>query len=306
MVWEKLGRVYVPDGSSDWAVSHAYLPTAFMLDEETIRVYVAFLGRGRVGRVGFVDVAAADPRRVLAVSRMPALDIGEPGAFDDNGVSPTSVVASGGTLRLYYMGWQLGVRVPYLLFAGLAVSEDGGATFTRYSRTPVLDRAEGEHACRSAPTVLPTEGGWRMWYVGGSRWIDIGGKHVPTYNIRHAESADGISWSSPGIVVLDLADDDEYGLGRPFVRGSPGDYQMWYSIRSRSKGYRLGYATSPDGLVWTRNDGSVGIDVSESGWDSEMICFACVQETKYGVYMFYNGNNHGETGFGAAVLTDDV
>ena len=47
----------------------------------------------------------------------------------------------------------------------------------------------------------------------------------------------------------------------------------------------------------------MGISQSQAGaWDSEMICFPYIQATKYGTYMFYNGNNNGETGFGAAVL----
>jgi hypothetical protein len=44
------------------------------------------------------------------------------------------------------------------------------------------------------------------------------------------------------------------------------------------------------------------MDVSETGWDSEMICYAAVITTKYGTTMFYNGNRNGETGFGCAVL----
>ena len=103
-----------------------------------------------------------------------------------------------------------------------------------------------------------------------------------------------------GRVCLDLATDDEYGFGRPFVLKDEGMFKMWYSIRSRSKGYRLGYAESADGTHWLRKDEQVGLDVSSEGWDSEMICFGCVQPTRYGTYLFYNGNNYGETGFGVA------
>ena len=41
---------------------------------------------------------------------------------------------------------------------------------------------------------------------------------------------------------------------------------------------------------------------SESGWDYEMVCFPCVQKAKYGIYLFFNGNSFGETGFGVAAL----
>ena len=79
---------------------------------------------------------------------------------------------------------------------------------------------------------------------------------------------------------------------------------MWYSIRSLSKGYRLGYAESEDGVNWRRKDNEIGIDVSDNGWDSEMICFPAIIDVNSERYLFYNGNNYGETGFGYAVLDE--
>src|SRR4051812_25636107 len=76
--WRKLGRVYRAAGEAPWRQSHAFLPTTLALDGERIRVYVAFLDAGSVGRVGWVDVDARDPTRVIAVSEQPALDAGAP------------------------------------------------------------------------------------------------------------------------------------------------------------------------------------------------------------------------------------
>jgi hypothetical protein len=80
---------------------------------------------------------------------------------------------------------------------------------------------------------------------------------------------------------------------------------MWYSIRSTTHPYRLGYAESTDGLHWIRKDDEVGIHTSSSGWDSEMICFPCVIDVAGQRYLFYNGNQHGKTGFGYAILEQD-
>jgi hypothetical protein len=270
-------------------------------DERRVRDYAAFLDRERVGRVGYVDVDARDPRRVLAVSPAPVLDVGEPGTFDDSGVTPICLVGHGGRQLLYYVGWQRGVRVRYYLFAGLAVSDDGGETFRRHARVPILDRSDGELYVRTAPHVLVEGGRWRMWYVGGDRWIDVGGKQVPSYTLRYLESADGVRWGASGTTCLDFAPPDEYGFGRPFVRRDHDRYRMWYSVRTRSRGYRLGYAESDDGLAWCRKDGEVGLDVSPGGWDSEMVCFASLVDVGPTTYLFYNGNNYGETGFGVAV-----
>lgn len=302
MIWNKLGLVYVANGEYPWAKSHAYIPTSMMLDESKIRVYAAFLDENKVGRIGFVDIDASNPLRILKVSEKPVLDIGLPGTFDDNGVTPISIVKSDRKLYLYYVGWQLGVKVRYFLFTGLAISSDYGESFQRYSQVPILERSDRELFTRTAAHVRQESNLWRMWYLAGDKWINCHNKLVPTYNMRYLESPDGLIWGKQGAVCLELANEDEYGFGRPFVIQENGIYKIWYSIRTISKGYRLGYAESSDGLVWTRKDDQVGIDVSASGWDSEMICFSCIQQTKYGTYMFYNGNNYGETGFGVAVL----
>ena len=281
------------------------LPTPFDLGDGRLRIYVAFVDANTVGRMGYVDVDIRDPGNVLAVSSTPLLDIGEPGAFDDNGVMPVSIVRAGDEVRLYYAGYQLGVHIRYMLFSGLAISRDGGETFDRHARVPVLDRSDSELLLRSAPHVAMGGPPWRMWYVAGDSHIPAGGTTRPTYNLRYIESENGTDWPSSGEVVIELADEDEYGLGRPFVTKWDGLLRMFFSVRSHSRGYRLGYAESVDGRSWVRHDDQAGIDVSSSGWDSEMIYGAAILQTEHGTFMFYNGNDYGRTGFGYAVLEQD-
>jgi predicted GH43/DUF377 family glycosyl hydrolase len=300
-MWRKLGLVYVPNGEQPWAVSHALVPTVWMPAEDRIRVFAAFLDQQKVGRVGYVDVDARDPRRILQVSAQPVLDTGRPGTFDDSGVLPSFILDHKGKLYLYYVGWQKGVQVRYHILGGLAVSEDGGEHFSRYSEVPILDRGDGELFVRSSPFVLHDDDKWKMWYIAGDQWIDFKGKQVPTYNLRYLESSDPFNWGKQGTVCLDLGESDEFGFTRPFVIKEDGLFKMWYSIRSFSKEYRLGYAESQDGLQWVRKDNEVGISPSVTSWDSEMMLCPCIQETRFGTYMFYNGNNYGETGFGVAV-----
>jgi hypothetical protein len=49
-------------------------------------------------------------------------------------------------------------------------------------------------------------------------------------------------------------------------------------------------------------DDQAGIDVSDSGWDSDMICYPRVFSHVGRLYMLYNGNGYGKTGFGLAVM----
>jgi len=76
---------------------------------------------------------------------------------------------------------------------------------------------------------------------------------------------------------------------------------MWYSYRSDSKSYRIGYAESIDGELWERNDELVGIDVSKTGWDSDSIEYPFIFDHKGSRYMLYNGNRYGATGIGLAI-----
>lgn len=302
MKWKKMGRIYVPDGRSRWARKYAFPPTPYFLDEQTIRMYVAFCDENTVGRIGYVDLSAANPSEVLAVSEHPVLDIGEAGAFDENGILPTSIVPVGDKLYLYYVGYQLGMKLRYYQFEGLAISADGGRSFTRARRVPVTDRSDQELLNRTSAFVRRRNGIFQMWYVGGSDWTVVDGKPLPVYDIKYMESADGINWPDSGRTCITYQNDDEHAFGKPFIFARPDRELMFYSVRSRSNGYRIGYAESFDGENWIRRDTDIGIDVSDEGWDSQMLAYACAVEYKEKVYLFYNGNNCGETGFGYAVL----
>jgi hypothetical protein len=192
--------------------------------------------------------------------------------------------------------------VRYFQFQGLAISRDGGESFQRYQQVPILDRSDAELLNRTSAFVRRASGVFSMWYVGGSQWERVGAKSLPVYDLRYAESEDGKRWPGRGSVCLQLNRPDEHAFGRPWVRETPEGFEMFFSVRTHSKGYRLGYARSEDGKTWERLDAEVGIDVSSTGWDSEMIAYSAVVDLPAGTTMFYNGNNCGETGFGVALL----
>ena len=306
MKWHKLGLIYAPQGEAWWERNfYAFNPTAEVAGD-TLRVYFASLDEHNYGRVGYVELAADDPRKVLYVSPEPVLDTGPLGAFDDSGVNPSCVARVAGRDYLYYIGWQRCERVPYMLFSGLAVRNDDGNGFQKHSLVPVFDRTEDEPFSRSAPCVLAEGDNFRAWYWSCERWT-VEGEWVHYNNvIRHAESADGINWRSTGHVCVAPEGPDEYSVGRPWIVRDGDLYRMWYSVRSRAGiSYRIGYAESPDGFVWERRDEEVGIARSDDGWDSEMICYPCVVDVRGRRYMFYNGNQHGRYGFGCAILESE-
>ena len=184
------------------------------------------------------------------------------------------------------------------------MSDDGGLTFRRHSRVPVLDRTDGEHFFRVIHSVIKEKNRWRVWYGAGSEFVNEGSYTYPRYNVRYTESQDGVTFPPSGRVCVDMCKPGEYRVGRPYVIRMDDRYRMFYGKATIADNYRLGYAESPDGTQWTRLDDQLGLEPSVSGWDSQMTCYPAVVTCAGKTYMFYNGNNYGRDGFGLAELKE--
>ncbi len=230
----------------------------------------------------------------------PVLSPGALGAFDDSGAMGASLVWHDGRAYLFYIGWNRGVTVPFSTAIGLAIGD--GRRFERVSPAPVLGRSTSDPFFTTSPWVLRDGGTWRMWYTSCERWEPTpdGPKHH--YNIRYAESDDGIVWRPSGLRCIDFRGADEYAIARPCVRRDADRYRMWFSFRGPS--YRIGYAESDDGLAWTRCDERAGIDVSADGWDAEMIEYPFIFDRSGERHLLYNGNGYGMSGVGLATWAD--
>jgi hypothetical protein len=303
MKWVKKGPVFKPQGDSEWMVSHATIPVAENRGGDLYRIHFSPRDGQRRSNGAYVEIDITNPTKILDVSEEPVLPIGELGTFDDSGAIPCWIVEYEGAKYLYYTGYNVGVTVPFRNFIGLAISRDGGATYQKYSRAPILERNEVDPYLTVTPCVLVEDGLWRMWYASGTKWVErTGDKPRHYYHIKYAESRDGAHWDRQGVVSIDYGSPDEYAIARPSVIKDDGLYKMWYCHRGGK--YRIGYAESLDGRQWTRKDDEVGIDVSQSGWDSEMIEYPFVFDHQGQRYMLYNGNGYGKTGMGLAVLDE--
>lgn len=283
--------------------SHASVPCAEVLAGTEVRVW--FSSRDERGRsqVGWFRVDLARPERILEVSPAPVLGPGEPGCFDDSGAMATWLArAPSGERWLYYIGWNLGVTVPFRNSIGLAVGDAGATSLRRAFAGPIVDRTAREPHFTASCCVLPGTPRWRMWYLACTGWSEHEGKARHHYHIRYATSADGIDWERDGRVAIDFADDSEYAISRPSVVRDGDRWRMWYSYRGAA--YRIGYAESDDGERWERRDRSpLSLDPGD-GWESDMVEYPHVFDCGGQRWMLYNGNDYGRSGIGLAVLGD--
>jgi hypothetical protein len=304
MKWVKQARILTDLPGHGWAVSHAAVPIADPGEGGLSRVYFSSRDAKNRSSTGcaLVDMSA-EPFRVRQVHSEPVLSPGVLGTFDDSGAMASWIVRVGTRRFLYYIGWNLGVTVPFRNAIGLAVSEDGGGTFARYSAGPIIDRDTSDPFFTASSCVLNDDGLWRMWYLSCVGWDVYQGRPRHRYHIKYAESRDGIRWQRTGVVAITFKSDDEYAISRPSVVKDADGYRMWYSYRGAA--YRIGYAESADGISWRRADEAAGIDAGPDDWDSEMIEYPFVFDHAGGRYMFYNGNDYGRTGLGLAKLSLD-
>tara|TARA_Y100000739_G_C20582080_1_gene453383 strand:+ start:135 stop:1058 length:924 start_codon:yes stop_codon:yes gene_type:complete len=299
--WQKFGLIFNPKILENKKLSAALMPIVEILNEEKelIRIYYAPRDEESKSEIHCFEISLKKPKKILRTSDSALFKHGKIGAFDDSGITPGNIVEVNGIKRLYYTGWNLTVSVPMNNSIGVA-EMDSNNKFKRYGDGPILTRNLNEPYSCASPFVLFDDNKFKMWYASMDKWINTneGPKHY--YNIKYAESNDGLNWKREGIVAIDYENKNEYAFGRPFILKEDGIFKMWYSYRGDF--YKIGYAESKDGIFWTRKDFCVGIDISEKGWDSEMIEYPYIFDCNNKRYMLYNGNGYGKTGIGLAIL----
>lgn len=312
--WRKCGLIFTPDQSLGWMHTHAQVPYTLEL-EEIIRVY--FSTREEIdpngqytSHSGYVDFSKKNFPEVLKVADQPIIPLGGVGEFDEFGSMAGSIIKHAGKYYLYYCGWTRAVSVPYAWAIGLAVSEDG-ANFTKLGKGPLLGPTLHEPYLQACPIVYKiSDDNWFMFYLSGTKWIRQDGKLESQYLLMRATSEDGITWKRDPIPVIPTIVEDECQTSASIIKLNNA-YHMFFSYRhgtgfreDKTRGYRIGYASSPDLITWTRNDSMAGLDVSPQGWDSHMVAYPHVFNLSGRLAMLYCGNDFGKEGFGYAVLEE--
>lgn len=303
--WKKLGQLYAPKaiGQHPKLISHAANPLPLHLEGDVYRVF--FSGRDERNRssVGAIDIDIVQ-RKIVTEHYLPFFEHGSAGSFFADGVSIGNCYETNGVQYMLFMGWQCPTDGHWRGDIGrLIVTPE--VTLKLDNSEPFMGSNAIDPISLSYPWVLsrPTNG-FDMWYGSTLTWDAGNGEML--HLIRHASSDDGHHWHRSGLTV-------PYELGRAqafsrptVVSGRYGGFEMWFSFRSGSgEKYRIGYATSNEGLNWTLDLDKAGISVSDNEWDSEMIEYPFVFDHDGNRYMVYNGNGYGKTGFGLAVLNDD-
>jgi RNA polymerase sigma factor (sigma-70 family) len=163
--------------------------------------------------------------------------------WDSITVTAPTVLYDGVNYRMWYSGYG-----DKLYGICLAISPDG-INWDRSPDNPVLEGGpeHWDHKYILHPEVMFDGSQYRMWYTG------YDGKH---FRIGYAVSADGVAWDKHKGPVLELGENGEWdyhGVSSASVLYNSGMslFEMWYTGSDRVL-HRIGYATSNDGINWTK------------------------------------------------------
>ncbi|MBI2437551.1 MAG: hypothetical protein HYV36_01885 [Lentisphaerae bacterium] len=248
------------------------------------------------------------------VSTNGRIPLGNAGRGDDYYAIAPTVIKDGATYKMWYTGYDSpNFRIYY------ATSPDG-LTWTKSNnvaaansdttstdgRIPLGSNTKGDDSHAAYNTVILDGNTYKMWYSG----------HDGTYyRIYYATSSNGLTWtkysnaipansdtsSSNGCIPMGTADTgDDNGALMPMVIKDGNTYKMWYSGDDGTN-RRTYYATSPDGLTWTKynnavptnsntttTDGRLALGTDGKG-DDNYISFPAVIKVGATYKMWYSG-----------------
>lgn len=303
--WKKLGLIYMPstDGRHPKLLTHAANPLPVNVDGDVYRIFYSGRDQRNRSSVGVVDIDIAK-RIVIKDYHDPVFQHGPEGSFYADGVSIGNCYTAQGIRYMLFMGWQTPIEGHWRGDIGrLTVRTDFSLEID--GDAPFMGSDDSDPISLSYPWVMESsDGHFEMWYGSTLTWN--AGNNEMLHVIKYATSMDGEHWKREGL-ALPYALYKAQAFSRPSViRNADGIYEMWFSYRSGTgEKYRIGYAKSSDGKKWRLCLVEAGIDVSDTGWDSEMIEYPFVFDHNGRRYMLYNGNGYGKTGFGLAVLSND-
>lgn len=318
--WKKIGRIYNPteyQNRPSWQWAYAQGQNILLFDD-FIRVYICCREEPNESgqtksRIGYVDLDRQNLFNIIRISEIPILPLGKLGCFDEFGQYPFCAVRKEDLIYGYHGGITRCESVPFNAAIGLAISYDNGNTFCKMGDGPILSYSIDEPLCIGSPKVRIFNSKWYMIYSAGVQWKQGVNQAEVCYKLRMATSDDGINWSKCNYNLLEncLGEDESQACGDVIYKN--GIYHMFFCYRKndnfrrcKTNSYRIGYARSKNMYQWQRLDNLAGIEVSTSGWDSEMIAYPNVFELNEKIYMLYLGNQVGKYGFGIAELEGEL
>lgn len=303
------GYIFNPE---EYGLLYAKSPQAIVF-ENFVRIYFCSCEIDIQGKylsyVSYIDMDK-NFKEILKINKK-IFEKGELGTFDEHGIFPFSPLKiDNKVIYGYTSGWSRRVSVSTETGIGIAISRDGGESFERIGKGPILTCSLEHPFLVVDGYVKKFDNIFHMWYIYGTNWVEFPNEKEAdrVYKIGHATSENGINWiKKENEIIASVIELECQAL--PTVEKYNGKYHMFFCYRypndfrkNKERSYRIGYAYSNNLVNWMRRDDLLDLKLSNDEWDSNMMCYPNVFEMEGSFYMLYNGNDFGKTGFGVLKL----
>ena len=135
------------------------------------------------------------------------------------------------------------------------------------------------------PAVVKRADGYHLWYTGQTK---------DRSSIGYATSSDGITWKrkSDKPVLLPEKPWEKVAVMCPHVLWDQqaNQFRMWYSGGEQNEPNAIGYATSSDGLIWTKHEANpIFVPEPKNEWEKHKVTACQVIRQGQWHVMFYIG-----------------
>jgi len=295
--WNISGCIFKAQGQFPFMQSHTAMCIPLHLHDDIFRIYFSTRGERNNPQVGFIEIDINEPSKILKISDKPVLENGPEGHFDFNGLYSGCIVKRENELWMYYSGRTNLENGMYQVEVGLAISNDGGLTFKKYSNSPIYGRNINDPWLVSTPHVIPYNDGWRMYYLSGRKVKRTSNVDYSSfYDVRSAFSKDGLKWTSENMIHIPIDNETTYIAAPTISKLNSNTNLMTFSYIKQDNDYQLGAAVSGNLANW-KIINEIFNTVEIELWDtSKAYPNSFIHNGK--LYVFYCGNTYGKEGLG--------
>ena len=297
------GLIFKKKHFPKWNKTHAWVPTPIMISKNVCKVFYAGRDKNNLSSIGSFDVDLRNPKKIFNIAKLPLLELGPLGHFDDCAVLPSQILKFKKKFYMYYIGWTQGAKVPYIAALGLASSNSLNKKFKRISEAPVIGRSNNDPIFTASCYVQKFKNNFKIFYTSNLKWTNIKSVLTPKYLIKEGLTKNLIDLKFKKIAIKHK-NKYEIALTRPWLlKDKNKKLFMIYSygqMKNKKNNYKIGLAYHKNGK-WVRKDEDFKILNYKDNFDDKTQEYGATIFYKGKNYIFYNGNNFGEKGIGLAV-----